>query len=55
MICRLTSLTFLDLMSREITLPVPSSPPTSVLNPDATRPARARMGVSLGLALPAED
>ncbi len=54
MICRLTSLTFLDLMSREITLPVPSSPPTSVLNPDAdeARPTPG-MGVSLGLALPA--
>lgn len=54
MICRATSLTFLDLVAREITLPVPSSPPSTVLSPDADegRPTPG-MGVSLGLALPA--
>ncbi|GAA3595458.1 hypothetical protein GCM10022223_08260 [Kineosporia mesophila] len=54
MICRATSLTFLDLVAREITLPVPSTPPSTVLTsgPDEERPTPG-MGVSLGLALPA--
>ncbi|GAB6897593.1 hypothetical protein [Kineosporia succinea] len=54
MICRITSLTFLDLVAREITLPVPSSPPTTLPVPDVSeeRPTPG-MGVSLGLALPA--
>ncbi|GLY30080.1 hypothetical protein [Kineosporia sp. NBRC 101731] len=54
MICRATSLTFLDLVAREITLPVPSTPPSTVLTSgtDEERPTPG-MGVSLGLALPA--
>ncbi|WP_285619780.1 hypothetical protein [Kineosporia sp. NBRC 101677] len=54
MICRATSLTFLDLLARAITLPVPSSPPSTVVAPDGNeeRPTPG-MGVSLGLALPA--
>lgn len=54
MICRATSLTFLDLLTREITLPVPSSPPNTVGDPDVDEETPTPgMGVSLGLALPA--
>ncbi|GAB3253667.1 hypothetical protein GCM10027456_29110 [Kineosporia babensis] len=54
MICRATSLTFLDLVAREITLPVPSSPPSTQFAADSEEEEPTPgMGVSLGLALPA--
>ncbi|MBT0769721.1 hypothetical protein KIH74_12355 [Kineosporia sp. J2-2] len=54
MICRATNLVFLDLVAREITLPVPAGTPAETPAPDAeeTSPTPG-MGVSLGMALPA--
>jgi len=53
MVCRATSLTFLDLEFRQITLPVPAVPAaTAGPLPDEACPTPG-MGVSLGAALPA--